>query len=126
MPIIRTKEVEAPQSGMAESNLGSCKMGARSAEQGQEMTDDELEQIKHHFGVVAESLESKIQLVAEGHGLLRDEIRSFREETRESLGDLRSMIRLSYTEIDQRFARLEGELEAVKDRLARLESQATA
>jgi hypothetical protein len=56
------------------------------------MTNEELEQIKHHFGVVAEGLESKIELVAEGHDLLREEIRAFREESRENLGELRSVI----------------------------------
>lgn len=90
------------------------------------MTNEELEQIKHHFSVVAEGLELKIELVAEGHGLLREEIRAFRDESRENLGELRSIIKLSYTEIDQRFSRLEGEPEDVKERLAKLESRAAS
>lgn len=44
------------------------------------MNRDEVEEIKRYFGVVAEGLEQKIQTVAEGHEVIRNEIRALREE----------------------------------------------
>jgi len=35
-----------------------------------------VDEIKQHFGVVAEGLESKIEIIAEGHALLRAEIKN--------------------------------------------------
>ena len=50
-----------------------------------------VEEIKQHFGIVAEGLESKIEVIAEGHALLRVEmkksIEEFRFEVRESFGE---------------------------------------
>jgi hypothetical protein len=37
---------------------------------------EELEEIKRHFGVVAESLRSDIQEIAEGHAVLRHDLQS--------------------------------------------------
>jgi len=46
-----------------------------------------VEEIKQHFGIVAEGPESKIEVIAEGHALLRVEmeksIEEFRSEVRE-------------------------------------------
>ncbi len=38
------------------------------------MTEDEADDIKRYFDVVAERMESKIEVVAEGHGLLAEKI----------------------------------------------------
>ncbi len=38
------------------------------------MTEDEADDIKRYFDVVAERMESKIEVVAEGHGLLAKKI----------------------------------------------------
>ena len=69
-----------------------------------------VDEIKQHFGVVAEGLESKIEIIAKGHALLRAEMKNsiveFRSEVRESFGDVRSMIKLSYAEIDTRISTL--------------------
>jgi hypothetical protein len=68
-----------------------------------------VDEIKQHFRFVAEGLESKIELIAEGHALLRSEMKTsideFRSEVRESFGDVRSMIKLSYAEIDTRIGK---------------------
>ena len=70
------------------------------------MDKQAVDEIKQHFGIVAKGLESKIEIIAEGHALLRVEmakrIEEFRSGVKESFGDVRSMIKLSYTEIDTR------------------------
>ena len=59
------------------------------------MNSDEMEEIKRHFGVVAEGLEQKIQLVAEGHEVIRNEIQEFRNEVKEEFKEVKSMIKFS-------------------------------
>jgi len=85
-----------------------------------------VDEIKQHFGVVAEGLESKIEIIAEGHALLRADIKNsiedFRSEVRESFGDVQSMIKLSYTEIDTRISTLERELASLKARVEEVEA----
>lgn len=85
-----------------------------------------VEEIKQHFGIVAEGLESKIDLIAEGHALLRAETKAsideFRAEVRESFGDVRSMIKLSYAEIDTRIGNLERHLADLKARVESVEA----
>ena len=85
-----------------------------------------VDEIKQHFGVVAEGLESKIEIIAEGHALLRAEmknsIKEFRSEVRESFGDVRSMIKLSNTEIDTRINTLEREFASLKARVEEVEA----
>ncbi len=110
------------------------------------MDKQAVEEIKQHFGVVAEGLESKIEIIAEGHALLRSEMKSsigdlrsevgelrsevdqfrsevgtFRSEVRQDFGDVRSMIKLSYTEIDTRIGTLERELAVLKARVEQVE-----
>ena len=62
------------------------------------MDKQAVDEIKQHLGIVAEGLESKIELIAEGHALLRSEMKAsideFRAEVRESFGDVRLMIKL--------------------------------
>ena len=90
------------------------------------MDKQAVDEIKQHFGIVAEGLDSKIQLIAEGHALLRAEMKTsideFRSEVRESFGDVRSMIKLSYAEIDTRIGNLERELADLKARVESVEA----
>jgi len=85
-----------------------------------------VDEIKQHFGVVAEGLESKIEIIAEGHAMLRSEMKTsideFRSEVRESFGDVRSMIKLSYAEIDTRISVLERELADLRARVEGVEA----
>lgn len=90
------------------------------------MDKQAVDEIKQHFGIVAEGLESKIELIAEGHALLRAEMKTsideFRAEVRESFGDVRSMIKLSYAEIDTRIGKLERDLADLKARVESVEA----
>lgn len=52
------------------------------------MEKGEMEEIKRHFGVVAEGLRSEIRQVAEGHDAIREEIKRFREEVKEEFKEV--------------------------------------
>jgi hypothetical protein len=86
------------------------------------MTEQESDEIKRHFDVVAEGLRSEIRLVAEGvamntEGLdrlagrvgtvetkvdrLEGELHAFRDETRHNFSELRSTIELSRATLDR-------------------------
>lgn len=92
------------------------------------MTRDEIEEIKRHFDVVAERLETKITLVAEGHLLLVDGQRRL-ESRMDGLehqmerfeGEVKAMLRLSFAELDRRVQALESTLTTIEGRVARLE-----
>ena len=125
------------------------------------MDKQAVEEIKQHFGIVAEGLESKIELIAEGHAVLRAEMKtsiggvktevgdlrsevnvvksevgglrsevgelrsdvgSFRTEVKQEFSDVRSMIKLSYAEIDTRIGNLERDLADLKARVESVEA----
>ncbi len=125
------------------------------------MDKQAVDEIKQHFGIVAEGLESKIELIAEGHALLRAEMKAgiggvtteirelrsevdvvrsevgglrpevrelksdvgaFRTEVAQDFSDIRSMIKLSYAEIDSRIGNLERGLADLKARVESVEA----
>ncbi len=59
------------------------------------MEKDDIEEIKRHFGVIAEGLRNEIRHVAEGHEVIQQEIQEFREEVRNEFKEVRSLIKLS-------------------------------
>ena len=59
------------------------------------MTEDRADEIMRHFDVVAEGLRSEIQVLAEGHGLIRDEIKAFRAEVSGEFSELHAMVKFS-------------------------------
>jgi predicted nucleic acid-binding Zn-ribbon protein len=86
------------------------------------MRHEEMEEIKRHFGVVAESLRSDIQQIAEGHAVLRHELQSQREEMRDEFKETTSLINLSFTQLDQRIHSLQSDVSSLKSHVDRLES----
>ena len=68
------------------------------------MNSEEMEEIKRHFGVVAESLRGDIQQIAEGHEVLRHELQSQREEMRDEFKETKSLMKLPFTQIEQRIS----------------------
>ena len=86
------------------------------------MEKREIEEIKRHFSVVAEGLEHKIQLVAEGITNVDEKLERFRQEVKEEFKETRSMIKFSYAELDRRVAVIEDEVMSLKSRLDRLEA----
>ena len=65
------------------------------------MSNEEIEEIKRHFGVVAESLRGDIRQIAEGHAVIRDELEIQREELRGEFKETRALIKVSFSQLDQ-------------------------
>lgn len=72
------------------------------------MNREEMEEIKRYFGVVAEGLERKVQQVAEGVTNLDEKLERFRQEVAHEFKEVKSMIKLSYAEMDRRMAAVES------------------
>lgn len=86
------------------------------------MSNEEMEEIKRHFGVVAESLRSDIRQIAEGHAVIRHELESRREEVRDEFKETRALMKLSFSQLDQRIDTLESDVSSLKSHVDRLES----
>lgn len=87
------------------------------------MTDAQVEEIKRHFGIVAEALHSNIRQIAEGHLNIRHELQEIRDEFRDEFKEMRALMRLSFSQLDQRIRTLETDISALKARMDRLETQ---
>lgn len=70
------------------------------------MNDAQVEEIKRHFGVVAEALRSDIRQIAEGHSGIRRELQEIRDEFRDEFKEMRALMRLSFSQLDQRIRTL--------------------
>lgn len=90
------------------------------------MNREEMEEIKRYFGVVAEGLERKVQQVVEGVTNLDEKLERFRQEVADGFKEVKSMIKLSYAELDRRRTMIEGEVAVLKARLDRLEARSYA
>jgi predicted nucleic acid-binding Zn-ribbon protein len=86
------------------------------------MTDAQVEEIKRHFGVVAEAIRGEIRQIAEGHSSIRYELQEIRDEFRDEFKEMRALMRLSFSQLDQRIRTLETDLSALKSRMDRLET----
>jgi len=86
------------------------------------MTDAQVEEIKRHFGVVAEALHGEIRQIAEGHSGIRHELQEIRDEFRDEFKEMRPLMRLSFSQLDQRIRTLETDISALKSRMDRLET----
>lgn len=86
------------------------------------MEADQVEEIKRHFGVVAEALRSDVRQIAEGHSVIRHELQDMRNEFRDEFKETRALLRLSFAQLDQRIGTLEAELSGLKSRVDRLEA----
>lgn len=61
------------------------------------MNDAQVEEIKRHFGVVAEALRCDIRQIAVGHSGIRRELQDLRDEFRDEFKEMRALIRLSFS-----------------------------
>jgi uncharacterized small protein (DUF1192 family) len=86
------------------------------------MNAEQMEEIKRHFGVVAEALRSDIRQIAEGHATIRHELQEHRGEIRDEFKEMRALLRLSFPQLDQRIHTLETDISALKARMDRLET----
>ena len=86
------------------------------------MNAEQMEEIKRHFGIVAESLRSDIRQIAEGHATIRHELQEHHGEIREEFKEMRALMRLSFSQLDQRIRTLESDVTTLKTRMDRLET----
>lgn len=89
------------------------------------MSNEEMEELKRHFGVIAESLRSDIQQTAEGHDIIRRELQTQGEGLIEEFKETKSLVRLSYAQLDHKVDTLESNVSALKSRVDRLETNQT-
>jgi exonuclease VII small subunit len=94
------------------------------------MDSAEVTEIKRHFNVVAERLEGRIQLLAEGIVGLDERLGRFEErvEARFDSMDRRfeetqAMIKFSHAELDRRIRALEEGYASLESRVQRLETR---
>lgn len=87
------------------------------------MEKGEVEEIKRYFGVVAEGLEHKIQLVAEGIANVDEKLERFRQEVKEGFKEVKAMIKFSYAELDRRIRTVEETVLSLQARVERLEAR---
>lgn len=85
------------------------------------MNAEQMEEVKRHIGVVAESLRSDIRQIAEGHATIRHELQEHREEIRDEFKEMRALMRLSCSQLDQRIPILESDVTTLKTRMDRFE-----
>lgn len=84
------------------------------------------DEIKRHFTVLTEHLDSKIALLAEGQATLGDrvsrQIDSLEQRMKEDSEETRALIRLSYAQLDRRVSSLESDVSELRDRLGKIEA----
>ncbi len=82
-------------------------------ERRQDATDARLEDTRRHLGILIENLDGKIQLVAEGVINVDQKIDRVRNELKADLKTeiegVKTLIRLSYADLDHRVRRLEAD-----------------
>jgi hypothetical protein len=70
------------------------------------MDRETAEEIKRHFGVVADGLRSEIRIVAEGLTAFREESKrdteALGQEMRSEFSEVKAMIRFSHAELEAR------------------------
>jgi predicted nuclease with TOPRIM domain len=86
------------------------------------MNAEQMEEIKRHFGGVAESLRSDIRQIAHGHATIRHELHEQRGEIRDEFKEMRALMRLSFSQLDQRTRTLESDMTTLKTRMDRIET----
>lgn len=56
------------------------------------MEHEQIEEIKRHFGVIADALRADWCQLAEGHSSIRHEVQEFRNEVRDEFRKVRSVL----------------------------------
>lgn len=73
----------------------------------------QFDETRRHFDVIGEGMRAEVRLVAEGVTALAERVdrlgHNVREEIRETRRDLTALLTASYTDLDRRVRRLEGD-----------------
>ncbi len=73
------------------------------------MTDEQMNEIKRHFDVVSEGLRAEIRQVAEGVVNVDEKLERFRQDVDERFAEVKTLVKVSYGDLDRRVRILEGE-----------------
>ena len=76
-------------------------------ERRQDATDARLEDTRRHLGILIKNLDGRIQLVAEGVINVDQKIDRVRDELKAEIGEVKALLRVSYSDLDRRVHRLE-------------------
>lgn len=82
----------------------------------------ELAETRRHFDVVAEGFRSDVRQVAEGVESVISGLQRVRSEAKDEFTEMRSMIKVSYSELDRRLSTRETSLDSLATRVERLEA----
>lgn len=80
------------------------------------------EETQRYIGVLSEDFQHKLDVVVEGHQVLSKKIDDLKEESRKEHEETRSMLKLSYRELDKRDHTLESAHSTLKTRVEKLET----
>jgi uncharacterized coiled-coil protein SlyX len=72
------------------------------------------EDLKRHMDILAEAADRKIDRILEVLSLLDEKVDRHQTENRQEFAETRSMIKLSYTSLDQRLTTLESRVERIE------------
>lgn len=79
--------------------------------------DRRLKETKRHFAAIAEEIDHKVQLVAEGVVNLGERLGQFREEMGHEFRETQAMIRFSYADLQRQIEDLRQRVSIVEERL---------
>ena len=87
------------------------------------MTDDQMDEIKRHFNVVAEGLHHEIKLIAEGHSTLERMVTEHRAETRQDKQELQTMIQTVHDSLKTEIREVGESVDGHESRISVLEKK---
>jgi predicted nucleic acid-binding Zn-ribbon protein len=85
--------------------------------------DTKIADTRRHFDVVAERMQSQVQLVAEGITAVGQRLDRFEQKVEAEFAETRAAIRFSYTQLERRLQELETNYVGLNERVGRLESR---
>lgn len=80
------------------------------------MDSDTVEEIKRHFGIIAEGLRSDIRVIAEGQDLLRKQLTTKIDGVDLKVDGIAQIVQLTYSEVTGRLNDHEARLDVLERR----------
>jgi hypothetical protein len=81
------------------------------------------ERVVHQFHIISEGLVDQIKLLAEGHAGIIDRLNRMEKENERQHQETRSLVKLSFTELDRRLTDLEMQMKEMREWKKRVEGR---
>lgn len=81
------------------------------------------ERVVNQFHIISEGLKDEIRLVAEGHAGIKEKLDRIEKENERQHMETRSLIKLSFTELDRRISDLESQVRDLQEWRKRVETR---